>query len=284
MYLNKQNQTVGSWNGQTDSTCSRCNSALFPKRGLYTASHWSHYSGGNCPTIKRADKIKEWSLPIDYSKLQKSETNCHLSCKAMYHNWAGWAAEKSCNVGYIKFRFDTAHKEKKSVREFVHSLDKSYIEKNQILTTAGFDVLWFIHGEAFVSPHTIKEIKSSKGNIYLTGAITLPALNLAKRLKNVYLHLSNKFYRLYLDKSGDVVGWFLHDTQITSAWSKRFEDSYEQLTGLKFDVRGLNNTNDNGCTGEDPFDCKSKSNLCSLCSIQMTPDWSSLAEEEQFHK
>lgn len=154
MIYNNKRIAVWQWTGD-ESLCPECQSELIAKRGEIVCWHWAHHPNTskkiNCP-----HKESEW----------------HLAMKSAYLGFVGWDIEVPIVVYGNTYRADAMNRNTKRIREFVHSLSPHYIDKHYALQQSGYDVLWIMDGEEFVSKRW-KYCSSKKGRKNLLKPIAL---------------------------------------------------------------------------------------------------------------
>lgn len=136
MFLNHIGMNVYAWDkiepsDRPRSRCPECMEELLARRGAERIWHWAHRPG--------TDNLRSCS---------GEETEWHLRWKAAHLN-LGWAIEVPVLVGEKRFRVDAMHLPKTNIREFVHSLSPTYIEKHQTLKLTGASILWIFDGDTF---------------------------------------------------------------------------------------------------------------------------------------
>jgi hypothetical protein len=136
MFLNHVRMNVYTWDkiepsARPSSHCPECNEELVARRGAWRTWHWAHKPGtGNLPACST------------------EETEWHMRWKAVHLHF-GWDIEVPVLVGPKRFCVDAMYVPKTSIREFVHSLSPTYIEKHRMLKSTRATVLWIFDGDIF---------------------------------------------------------------------------------------------------------------------------------------
>lgn len=162
MILNRARETVRQWVAGTSSNCPDCGSPLIARRGDRVVWHWAHHPG----SVRRSD-------------CQGGESLWHLACKDAYLSFANWEIELAVTANGRKYRLDAASPRTREVREFVHSLAGSYVQKHADLTAAGWRVRWMLDGAALGSLRSRDQHDGS-----LRGLLKPAAYELASKLKD----------------------------------------------------------------------------------------------------
>jgi hypothetical protein len=135
MLLNHARKTPRHWDDALPSLCPDCSDRLIARRGPVVIWHWAHQAGsvggaGGCGGC---------------------ETHWHAAWKSVYHQFPGWRIEVPLDLNGRRYRVDAANLARSQVREFVHSLSESYVDKHLALRRTGLEVLWIYDGEVFAA-------------------------------------------------------------------------------------------------------------------------------------
>ena len=172
MLLNHKRITVWNWQGD-ESLCPECGEPLSAKRGDIVVWHWAHKP---CRHKKR--------------DCDHYETNWHLRWKSAYNEFENWNIEVP--IGSLNsYRIDAMNTQTGRIREFVHSLSAKYKNKHAELKNSGFDVLWIIDGNEFVS------LRSCEINgVGIRKMLKPSALEFAESVDfNAIVHYENQLYK-----------------------------------------------------------------------------------------
>jgi len=136
MLLNHVGMYVHTWDkiepsARPSSYCPECNGEPIARRGAQRIWHWAHKPGTDNPRACSAE-----------------ETEWHLHWKAV-HLHIGWDIEVPVVVGRKRFCVDAMNVPRTSIREFVHSLSPTYVEKHRTLKSTGANILWILDGDTF---------------------------------------------------------------------------------------------------------------------------------------
>lgn len=129
MILNAKGLPVWLADLSQPSLCPQCDGELIAKRGEYVVWHWAHRSRSHNRVCSTG-----------------GESAWHLQWKAAYLQFSSWSIE----VKIGDYRVDAVNLRTRNVREFIHSLSPSYIDKADALAEMGYDVLWIFDGGEFV--------------------------------------------------------------------------------------------------------------------------------------
>jgi len=133
MLLNHARKPVWHWNGHEDSLCPDCHEPLVAHKGEIVVWHWAHHPSKHTRERGCLTHESQW----------------HLRWKLAYYGIPGWDIEVPVMGG--KYRTDAMNTNRRTAREFVHSLSPSYTLKHYALMEAGLDLLWIWDGAEFQS-------------------------------------------------------------------------------------------------------------------------------------
>jgi len=147
MLLNHLRQTVQNSDPDVPSLCPDCKDPLIARRGDVMVWHWAHKAGSSCGC-------------------GAGETKWHLAWKHGYNDFQQWSVEVPITIDGKMYRADAMNTETGKIREFVHSLSASYIQKHLDLKQAGYDVLWILDGDKFTSVKKKRVGKPDQSRMY----------------------------------------------------------------------------------------------------------------------
>lgn len=178
MLLNHARQRVAQWTGNTPTLCPDCGGDLIAKRGQILIWHWAHRV--------KPDSTKNFSCAY-------SESLWHLAWKDAYDALPNWEIETRIEIDGKKYRVDAANLKTKRVREFVHTISDSYVDKNDALISAGYDVMWIMDGEKFCSVDRIHPLRWPHAFKWLLKPSAY-ALHARLKPKGVHVHQDGQLY------------------------------------------------------------------------------------------
>jgi hypothetical protein len=132
MFLNHNRKPVEDCAGDEDSRCPDCDAKLIAKRGEIKVWHWAHKA--------------------NVAGCEHYESEWHLRWKAVYAGFSGWEVEFPIDIESNKYRLDAFSLNTGAIREFVHTLSRTYVDKHSNLRKSGRpDILWIWDGLTFMS-------------------------------------------------------------------------------------------------------------------------------------